>query len=72
MVAAAAGARVAGRVLTALAFALPFALVIALINPLVVRDGLTVIARLGTVPVLGQLDVTRRRPRTAASSRCAR
>ena len=58
VVAAAAGARVAGRVLLALAFALPFALVIALINPLVVRDGLTVIARLGTVPVLGQLDVT--------------
>ena len=30
--------------------ALPFALVIALVNPLVVRDGLTVIARLGSVP----------------------
>jgi energy-coupling factor transport system permease protein len=58
VIAAAAGARVAGRVLVALAFALPFALVIALINPLVVRDGLTVIARLGSVPVLGRLDVT--------------
>jgi energy-coupling factor transport system permease protein len=58
VIAAAAGARVAGRVLLALAFTLPFAVVIALINPLVVRDGLTVIARLGTVPVLGQLDVT--------------
>ena len=58
LVIAAAGARVAGRVLLALAFALPFAVVIALINPLVVRDGLTVIARLGTVPVLGRLDVT--------------
>jgi energy-coupling factor transport system permease protein len=32
--------------------------VIALINPFVVRDGLTVIARFGTVPVLGQLDIT--------------
>jgi energy-coupling factor transport system permease protein len=58
VVAGAAGARVAGRVLLALAFAFPFALIIALINPLVVRDGLTVIARLGTVPVLGRLDVT--------------
>jgi energy-coupling factor transport system permease protein len=58
VVAAAAGARVAGRVLIALAFALPFAFVIALVNPLVVREGLTVIARLGSVPVLGQLDVT--------------
>jgi energy-coupling factor transport system permease protein len=58
LVAAAAGARVARRVLLALAVALPFAVVIALINPLVVRDGLTVIARLGSVPVLGQLDVT--------------
>jgi energy-coupling factor transport system permease protein len=58
VIAAAAGARVAGRVLIALGFALPFALVIALINPLVVRDGLTVIARLGEVPVLGELDIT--------------
>jgi energy-coupling factor transport system permease protein len=58
VVAAAAGARVAGRVLLALAFALPFAIVIAVVNPLVVRDGLTVIARLGTVPALGRLDVT--------------
>jgi energy-coupling factor transport system permease protein len=58
VVAAAAGARVATPVLRTLALALPFAVVIALINPLVVRDGLTVIARLGTVPVFGQLDVT--------------
>src|SRR4051794_19722397 len=39
-------------------FAVPLALLVALINPLAVRDGLTVIARLGEVPVLGQLDVT--------------
>jgi energy-coupling factor transport system permease protein len=58
LVAAAAGARVARRVLLALGVALPFAVVIALINPLVVRDGLTVIARLGSAPVLGQLDIT--------------
>jgi energy-coupling factor transport system permease protein len=41
-----------------LLFALPFALVIALLNPLVTHDGLTVIARLGEAPVLGQVDVT--------------
>jgi energy-coupling factor transport system permease protein len=39
-------------------FAVPLALLVALINPLAVRDGLTVIARLGEVPVLGQLDIT--------------
>jgi energy-coupling factor transport system permease protein len=38
--------------------AVPLGLVIAAINPFVVRDGLTVIARLGEVPVLGQLDIT--------------
>jgi energy-coupling factor transport system permease protein len=42
----------------ALLLALPFALVIALLNPLVTRNGLTVIARLGHAPVLGQVDVT--------------
>jgi energy-coupling factor transport system permease protein len=41
-----------------LLFALPFTLVIVLLNPLVSRQGLTVIARLGEVPVLGRLDVT--------------
>ncbi len=35
-----------------------FALPIVLINALVTRSGLTVIARLGTVPVFGPLDVT--------------
>ena len=58
VVASAAGARVGRRVVRALVVALPFAVVIALVNPLVVRDGLTVIARLGSVPVLGQLDIT--------------
>jgi energy-coupling factor transport system permease protein len=58
VVAAGAAARVGRRVLRALLFALPFALVIALVNPLVVREGLTVIARLGAVPVFGVLDVT--------------
>jgi energy-coupling factor transport system permease protein len=58
VVAAAAAARVGRRVLISLLVALPFALVIGLVNPLVVRDGLTVIARLGTVPVFGTIDVT--------------
>jgi energy-coupling factor transport system permease protein len=49
----------AGRQLRrALLLALPFALVIALLNPLVTRNGLTVIARLGEAPVLGRVDVT--------------
>ena len=55
---AAACAGVLRRVALALLFAIPFAMMIAVVNPLVVRDGLTVIARLGAVPVLGQLDVT--------------
>jgi len=58
IVAAGAAARVGRRVLLSLLFALPFALLIGLVNPLVVREGLTVIARLGTVPVFGAIDVT--------------
>jgi energy-coupling factor transport system permease protein len=58
VLAAGAAARVGRRVVLALLLALPFALVIGLVNPLVVREGLTVIARLGTVPVFGVLDVT--------------
>ena len=42
----------------ALAFAVPLAIVIALINALVTRNGLTVIVRLGDLPILGQTDVT--------------
>jgi energy-coupling factor transport system permease protein len=42
----------------ALKFALPLALLIALINALVTRNGLTVIVRLGELPVLGHTDVT--------------
>lgn len=38
--------------------AVPLAVAIALINPLVTREGLTVIARLGEVPPVGQLDIT--------------
>ncbi|HVL95258.1 MAG TPA: hypothetical protein VM266_05305, partial [Solirubrobacteraceae bacterium] len=58
VLAAAAAARVAGPVARAAAWGLPFALVIALVNPLVTRDGVTVIARLGELPALGRLDVT--------------
>lgn len=41
-----------------LRFALPLAVTIALINALVTRNGLTVIWRLGDLPVLGQANVT--------------
>jgi energy-coupling factor transport system permease protein len=41
-----------------LRYTLPFALVIALVNPIVWQDGLTVVARLGTLPLLGRRDVT--------------
>lgn len=58
VVAAAAGARVLAPVLRAGRYALPFGLVIALVNALVTRDGLTVIARLGDLPVLGHTDIT--------------
>lgn len=38
--------------------ALPLAIVIALVNALVTRDGLTVIVRLGNLPILGHTDIT--------------
>jgi energy-coupling factor transport system permease protein len=38
--------------------AVPLALVVTVINALVTRDGLTVIVRLGDLPVLGHTDVT--------------
>ena len=39
-------------------YTLPLALVVAVVNALVVRDGLTVFARLGEVPPFGQVDLT--------------
>ncbi len=39
-------------------FSLPLAVAITLINALVTRDGLTVIVRLGDLPLLGHTDVT--------------
>jgi energy-coupling factor transport system permease protein len=39
-------------------FALPLAVAVAVINALVTRNGLTVILRLGDLPILGQTDIT--------------
>jgi energy-coupling factor transport system permease protein len=55
---AAAAAGVGDVVARSLLLGLPFALLIALINALVVREGLTTIARLGELPPLGAVDVT--------------
>ena len=58
MVGAGVGARVGDVVARSLLWGLPFALLIAAVNALVVRDGLTVIARFGKLPPLGEIDVT--------------
>jgi len=58
VVVAACGARVQGGVATAAKWSLILAIPLALINPLLVRDGLTVVARLGEWGPLGQVDVT--------------
>ena len=55
---AGAAARVGGVVARSLLWGLPFAAMIAVVNAVVVRDGLTVIARLGKLPPLGEVDVT--------------
>lgn len=52
------GAGVGREMRRAALFALPLGLMVMLVNALVVRDGLTVIARLGDLPVLGQTDIT--------------
>jgi energy-coupling factor transport system permease protein len=50
----------AGRQLARAAlFGIPFAIAIALINPLVAREGLHVVLRLGDIGPFGRLDVTR-------------
>jgi len=55
-----AGARAGATALhrRVLLLAVPLALLVVVINALVVREGLTVLLRLGTVPGLGALDVT--------------
>jgi energy-coupling factor transport system permease protein len=58
VVLAAIAAGVGRGLLRAARFALILALALTLINALVTRDGLTVIARLGHLPVLGRTDVT--------------
>jgi len=55
---AACGAQVRGGVAKAAKWSLILAIPLALINPLLVRDGLTVVARLGEWGPLGQVDVT--------------
>jgi energy-coupling factor transport system permease protein len=55
---AGAAAGVARPMLRAALWGVPVALMIMLINALVTRDGLTVIVRLGNLPILGQTDVT--------------
>lgn len=57
-VAGAAAAHVGHRVAGVLRFAVPFAVLIALVNPLVVRDGLTVVWRVGELPPFGRIDIT--------------
>lgn len=60
-VATVAGARAAGvgrEVGRTARFAVPFAIAVAVVNALVTRDGLTVIARLGDLPLLGHTDIT--------------
>jgi energy-coupling factor transport system permease protein len=58
VVLAAIAAGVGREVRRAALFALALGLMVALINALVTRDGLTVIARLGQLPVLGHTDIT--------------
>ncbi len=52
------GAKVGRELRRAALFATGLGLAVMLINMLVVRDGLTVIARLGDLPVFGQTDIT--------------
>jgi len=58
VVVTAAGAGVLPDVARTARYAVPFALLFALINPFVVREGLTVFARLGEIPPFGQVDLT--------------
>jgi energy-coupling factor transport system permease protein len=58
VLAAGAAAGVGRQLARAALWGLPVALVIMVINALVTRDGLTVILRLGDLPILGQTDVT--------------
>ncbi len=52
------GAGVGAELARAARFAVPLGVLVALVNALVTRDGLTVIWRLGNLPLLGHVDVT--------------
>ena len=58
VVAAGAAAGVGRELRRAAWIAVPLGLLVATINPIVDHNGLTVVARAGTVPWLGQLDIT--------------
>jgi energy-coupling factor transport system permease protein len=58
VVGAGLGARVAREMRRAAALAVPVGVAVAVINAVVTRDGLTVIARLGDLPLFGQTDIT--------------
>jgi len=55
---AAVGAGAGREVARGCLFTLPLALLVAFVNPFVVRDGLTVLLRLGELPPFGQVDLT--------------
>jgi energy-coupling factor transport system permease protein len=55
---AALGARVGREVARTARYTLPLAVLVALVNAMVVRDGLTVFARLGEVAPFGRIDLT--------------
>ncbi|HEU4974236.1 MAG TPA: energy-coupling factor transporter transmembrane component T [Baekduia sp.] len=55
---ASAGAGVGREIVRALRWLAPWAVAVAIVNMLVVRDGLTILARLGDVPPFGQVDLT--------------
>jgi energy-coupling factor transport system permease protein len=58
VLAAGVGAGVGREMRRAVLFSLPLAVAIALVNALVTRNGLTVIVRLGNLPILGHTDIT--------------
>jgi energy-coupling factor transport system permease protein len=58
VLAGAAGAGVVREIGRIVLWMVPWALVIAIINMLVVREGFTILARLGEVPPFGQVDLT--------------
>ena len=55
---AAVGAGVGREVARTVRFTLPLAVLVALVNAVVVREGLTVFARLGELPPFGRIDLT--------------